>query len=337
MSSVSAQLNSPLQQNSTGQAGTFLIKNARIVTVSGATIENGSLLIQNGKISQIGANVTAPSDAQIIDGTGLSVYPGMIDAGTNMGLNEIPLGAPGTVDDTEVGDMNPNARAISAVQPHSANVNVTRVNGITTVLSMPRGNIISGQAAILSLNGSTQNEMSVNPAFALVVNYPRVSTFGGFGGQGIDLNEATKQRDKRLEDLRKMMRDAENYQKIRNAYDVDKTLPRPQIDLKLASLVPFVRGEKPVIFVADREKDIRGAVKFADEMKLKAIIYGGNEAWKAADVLKSKNVPVIITGVWSLPPRDDDDYDILYENAAKLQKAGVKFCVSTGDEGGNVR
>ncbi|MBC7798703.1 MAG: amidohydrolase family protein, partial [Pyrinomonadaceae bacterium] len=91
------------------------------------------------------------------------------------------------------------------------------------------------------------------------------------------------------------------------------------------------------IFVADREKDIRGAVKFADEMKLKAIIYGGNEAWKAADVLKSKNVPVIITGVWSLPPRDDDDYDILYENAAKLQKAGVKFCVSTGDEGPNVR
>ena len=98
----------------------------------------------------------------------------------------------------------------------------------------------------------------------------------------------------------------------------------------LESLVPYVRGEQPVIFRAEREAEIRGAIRFAEEMKLKPIILGGNDAWKVASLLKEKNVPVILTGVFSLPLREDDAYDALYENAAKLQQAGVRFCISTG-------
>jgi imidazolonepropionase-like amidohydrolase len=183
--------------------------------------------------------------------------------------------------------------------------------------------------------------MAVNPAFSLVVNFPRISTFGGFGGGGfgqpIDFNEAIKTRDKRLDDLRKMLRDADAYAKAQDAFAADNKLPRPTTDLKLAALIPYTRGVKPVIFVVNREIDIRNAVKFADEMRLKMIISGGNEAWKVADLLKQKNIPVIVTGVWQLPPRDDDYYDVLYENAAKLQRAGVKFCIATGDDGANVR
>jgi imidazolonepropionase-like amidohydrolase len=92
-----------------------------------------------------------------------------------------------------------------------------------------------------------------------------------------------------------------------------------------------------VIFRADREAEIRGAVRFAEEMKLRPIILGGDDAWRVASLLKEKNVPVILTGVLQLPNREDDFYDALYENPAKLQQAGVRFCISTGDPGAEVR
>ena len=341
--SADAQLNSGAQQNVNGRAGTFAIRGARIVTVSGETIENGTVVISNGKISAVGANVAVPSGAETIDGRGLSVYPGMIDAGTNLGLAEIPLGVPSSVDTTEAGENNPNAKAITAVNPHSSHVNVTRVNGITTVLSMPTGGVISGQATVINLWGSTENEMAVVPTVGLVINFPRIATFaggfggGGFGGQPIEFNEAVRQRDRRIEELKKLFRDAENYGRVQDAYAKDKTLPYPKTDLKLAAMVPYVRGEKPIIFVSERERDIRAALRFADEMKVKAIIMGGQEVWKAADLLKQRNVPVIYTNIYNLPVRDDDAYDDLFEAPAKMQRAGVQFCISTGNDGSEVR
>ncbi len=114
-------------------------------------------------------------------------------------------------------------------------------------------------------------------------------------------------------------------------------MPRPSPDLKLAALVPYVRGQRPVIFRAEREREIRAVVRFADEMKLKPIIIGGSDAWKVAQLLKERNVPVILDSVLNLPLREDDAYDALYENASKLQAAGVRFCISTGDSGAYVR
>src|SRR5262245_41701509 len=163
------------QEGVTPPRGTFVIRNARIVTVSGADIENGSVVIRDGKIEAVGATVNAPSGAQTIDGRGLSVYPGMIDAGTSMGLVEVPQGASGTVDTSEVGDFNPNSRAIIAVNPHSAHIGVTRVEGITNVLSAPTGGLISGQAAFINLLGTSPNEMAVVANAALVINYPSIS------------------------------------------------------------------------------------------------------------------------------------------------------------------
>jgi hypothetical protein len=192
--------------------GTFAIRNARIVTVSGADIENGTVVIRDGRIEAVGANVTVPAGAQTIDGTGLSVYPGMIDAGTNMGLVEVPQGANGTVDTSEVGDLNPNAKAITAVNPHSAHIAVTRVEGITSTLSAPTGGLISGQAALINLLGTAQKEMAVVPNAALVINYPRIGGGGGgFGGfqQPANLSETLTANERRVEEIRKMLRDAE--------------------------------------------------------------------------------------------------------------------------------
>ncbi len=330
------------QQNKTGRAGTFAIVNARIVTVSGAIIENGTVVISGGKISAVGANVSIPSGAERIDAKGLSVYPGMIDAGTNLGLAEIGGGAPATIDVAETGDMNSNAKAITGINPHSSHVNVTRVNGITTVLSMPQGGIVSGQAAVINLNGSTQAEMAIVPNFGLVINFPRITLGGGgfnpFGAQQtVDFGEALKRRDQRIDDLKKLFRDAENYGKAQDVYAKDQNLSAPQTDLKMAALVPYVRGEKPIIFTAERERDIRGVAKFAGEMKIKAIIIGGQEAWKAADDLKKNDIAVIFTNIYNLPVRDDDAYDYLFEAPAKMAQAGVKFCISTGDGGAEVR
>src|SRR5438105_12856931 len=125
-------------------APTYVIRNARIVTVSGADIENGTIVVSGGRITAVGSSVSAPAGAQEIDARGLAVYPGMIDLGTNMGLVEVPTGAPGTVDTTELGEMNPNIAVVWSVNPHSVHVAVTRVAGVTTVLSLPAGGIISG-------------------------------------------------------------------------------------------------------------------------------------------------------------------------------------------------
>ncbi len=333
---------SPTVQTMSATPGNYVIRNARIVTVSGADIEGGTLVISNGRITAIGASATVPAGATEIDARGLSVFPGMIDAETTMGLSEISsVGA--TNDINELGDMNPNVAAIWAVNPHSAHVDVTRVAGVTSVVTMPQGGIISGQAAVINLNGTTPREMSVVPFAALVVEFPRIG--GGGGGfaaflaaqQGIS-PEALATRDRRVEELRKMLRDAEAYGRAQDAYTRDpKSVPRPEMNLQLAALVPYVRGERPVIFRADRERDIRASIRFAEEMKLKAIIMGGSEAGRAASFLKEHNVPVILDSVLNLPLREDDAYDEMYSNAAKLQAAGVRFCISTGDSGAHVR
>jgi len=321
--------------------GTIAIRNAKIITVSGPDIERGTIVIRDGKIEAVGANVSVPAGAQSIDGSGLSVYPGMIDAGTNMGLVEVPQGASGTVDLSEVGDLNPNAKAIIAVNPHSAHIAVTRVEGITNTLTAPTGGLISGQAALINLLGTAPKEMAVVPQVALVINYPRIGGggggFGGFQQQPANLAETLTANERQVDQIRKMLRDAEAYGRAQDAYAKDKSLPRPDRNVVLEPLVPYVRGEQPVIFRADREAEIRGALRFAEEMKLKPIILGGNDAWKVVNLLKEKNVPVILTGIFSLPSREDDTYDSLYENAAKLQQAGVRFCISTGDAGPEVR
>ena len=331
----------PVERGARAAQGVYLIRNARIVTVSGPVIEQGSLLIRSGKIEAVGT-ATAPADAQVIDASGLTVYPGMIDMGTSLGLVEISSGAPGTVDLAEIGDMNPDAQAIVAINPHSAHFGVTRVAGVTSALSLPRGGIITGQAALVNLDGTTPREMAVIPSAALIINFPHVIARGDSEfftpSQPTNINEAISTRNKQVEQLRKILRDAEGYGRAQDAYARDPSLPRPDQSVVLASLVPFVRGERPVIFNADRETEIRAALRFADEMHIQhPIILGGNDAWKVTALLKAHDAPVILTGVLDLPLREDDFYDTLYTNAARLEQAGVRFCISTGDTGAHVR
>ncbi len=333
------------QQNVTGRAGTFAIVGAKVHTVSGDVIDNGTVLIQNGKIAAVGAGLSVPAGAERIEGRGLQVFPGMIDASTGLGLAEIGQGANATVDIQEVGNNNAHAKAILGINPHTSHINVTRVNGITTVMAAPAGGLISGQGTVVNLNGSTQAEMAVEPTSGLVINFPRVTTggggfgggFGGGGAQQTDLADAVRRRDEQIDELKKLFTSALNYARAREASAKDRSLPVPDTNLALEAMAPYVRGEKVIYFNAERERDIRAIARFVSEMKVKGIIVGGQEAWRAADVLKQNNIPVIYTNIYSLPVRPDDAYDYLFEAPSKMQQAGVKFAISTGDQGAEAR
>lgn len=328
-----------------GPHGVYAITNARIVTVSGAEIAKGTVVVgADGKIQAVGADAAVPQGARVVDATGLTVWPGMMDAGTRMGLAEIEQGANATVDNAETGSLNPNAQAIYGLNPHSAHIGVTRVGGVTHVVSSPTGGLVSGQSAIVNLAGWTVPEMTVVPRTALVINLPS-SGFGGRGGfgaflaqqQGGNAQDQSRTRERQLDSIRTLFRDAEAYRAAHAAFEKDKSLPRPRHDVILASLDKVVSGGEPVIFTANRANEIRQAVEFAKEMKVKAIIVGGRDAWMVTDLLKQNDVPVILTEVRALPTREDDPYDVNYTAPAKLAAAGVRFAIASGDDGPHVR
>lgn len=324
-----------------GPQGTFAIRNARIFPVTGPEIASGTIVISGGKIQAVGANVAIPAGAQVIDGTGLNVYPGMMDSGTSLGLGEISQGANATMDNAEVGSFNPNVQATFGINPHSAHVGVARVVGVTSVISRPSGGIISGQAALINLAGFTVPQMQVVPRAAMVIQLPSAGGGGGRGGGaaaffaaqqgGANANAATLLRTRQLDSLKQLLRDADSYGKAHEAYAKDKSLSRPKQDVVLASLVPAIRGQQVVMFPADRAADIRAAVLFAQEMKLKPIIVGGREAPDVAAFLKQHDVAVLMTNVLDPPSREDEAYDANYSAPAKLAAAGVRFAITSGD------
>ena len=310
---------------------TYAIRNARIVTVTGPVIDNGTVVIANGKIAAVGANVSVPSGAKVIDAAGLSVYPGMMDSGTSLGLEEIGSVA-GTQDQAEIGDNNANIHVDVAIHPDSSHIPVTRVNGITTALTEPEGGTIAGQSALINLDGWVPREMLLKPRVAMHINWP-----GGFGGGGGDFggfgqrltNEARRQQETQIENLKKILRDARAYADAKDARAKDASLPKQDVNLKFEALIPVVRGQMPVVISANTERDIKNAIAFADELKVKMILSGGVEAYRVAGQLKAKNIPVIVGPVLRMPNREDDPYDAPFTNASLLSKAGVKIAFQT--------
>ncbi|HET7712122.1 MAG TPA: amidohydrolase family protein [Thermoanaerobaculia bacterium] len=318
--------------NNPGKRGTVAIRNATIHPVTSAPIANGTIVFSNGVITAVGAGVAIPAGAAVIDGSGLSVYPGMIDSGTTVGLTEIDSGA-GTVDVAELGELNPNARAEVAINPHSNVIPVTRVNGITTVLSAPQGGLISGQSALIHLAGWTPKEMVLKAPVAMHIQFPRIRT-GGFGDQPQD-EEAEKEARKRytsdIDRLRDVIRDARAYATRAAAKSRDSAVRRFDRDLILEALVPVVEGRVPVVMHANVERDIRAAIKFADEMKLKMILAGGHDVGRVLPELKARDIAVILGPIHSLPQREDDPYDIVFTNAKTLHDQGIRFSIQTAD------
>jgi imidazolonepropionase-like amidohydrolase len=318
--------------NNPGKKLTFAIRNATIVPVTSAPIANGTIVFANGVITAVGANVAVPADATVIDGTGLFVYPGLIDSGSHVGLEEISA-VPGTVDTAELGDINPNARAEVAVNPHSNIIPVTRVNGITSVVTEPEGGIISGSSAMIQLAGWTPKEMTLKAPLAMHIHFPRLRTaaFDEVPQDEEAAKEATKNYTKQIDKLRDTFRDAQAYARAAAARTNHPDIKRFDRDLILEALVPVVEGREPVVMHANLERDIRAAIKFADEFKLKVILADAEDVAKVIPELKSHNIPVILGPILSTPPREDDPYDLVYGNAKTLFDAGIPFAIQSQD------
>jgi len=309
-----------------------VIRNATIFPVTSRAIQNGSIVLRSGRIDAVGSNVAAPSDARVIDGTGLFVYPGMIDAGTQLGLTEIGS-VPGGDDTQELGDFNPHNVAVTAVNPHSELIPVTRVNGVTTVITSAEGGLISGQAGLIDLLGWTPAEMVVRRQVAMVVSYPSLGggSFGGgggFGGQQRSEAERREELDRRTRSLRSYFADAKAYAELKgrvaNAGGVRK------VNQAMEAMTPVMRGEMPVIFDVTTADQIRGVLALADTFGVKVVLRGAREAWRLADTLAMRKIPVIVGPTTSVSGADDP-YDMTYANPGVLARAGVKIAFQTSD------
>ena len=309
---------------------TYVIRNATIVPVVGARIANGSIVVSGGRITAVGATVTAPAGAQVIEANGMFVYPGFIDSGTQLGLVEI-ASVPGSSDLAEIGDFNPQNISLTAVNPHSELIPVARTNGVTSVITSAGGGSVSGFAALMDLAGWTTAEMGVKRQAAMVVTFPTIRRgFGGGGGGGGAGPGGASQAEeiaRRTQALRTYFSDAKAYSDLRRKAGTEWTGRSNQ---PMEAMLPVIRGEIPVLFDVQSAEQIRGALAMADSFGLKVILRGGKDAWRLADTLAARRIPVIVGPVTSTP-EGDDPYDLVYANPGVLAKAGVLIAFQSAD------
>lgn len=324
----------------------YLIRGATVHTMAGRDIENGSVLIRDGKIVGVGKNLTAPKDAKVIEAKGLQVYPGMIDAGTEIGLVEVNA-VRETQDMNEIGRFNPQLVALTAVNPSSEHIAVTRVNGITSVATMPQGQLISGQVSLIHLDGWTTDEMGIKARAALHLRMPFIQIGGGRrfvpddepgGGSpigGSNYSEARRSFEKQMADLNDFFESARRYKLAKQAQAQTRATDFRE-DLKLDSMIPVIDGTEPILVTAIREREIRDAIAFADTQKVKIILCEAPEAYKVIKEIKAHDIPVILGPVFALPMDEDDPYDRAFTTAAELDKAGIRFAFASLSGGANL-
>ncbi|HEX9729464.1 MAG TPA: amidohydrolase family protein [Gemmatimonadales bacterium] len=309
-------------------AQTTVITHATIVRVSGPPIANGTIVIDGERIVAVGGNVAIPAGAQVIDARGKFAYPGLIDSDTRLGLTEISS-VSGGEDVSEIGTFNPAIATYIAVNPHSELIPVTRVNGVTTVVSSPSGGRIAGVATVIDLDGWSPAQMARRPLGMLVVEYPQFGAAGGGGffsrGPRLSLEEQRRRAEQQIREL------GDYFEAARSYADRKARGTLPAVDRQLEAMVPAMRGEMPVAFSANGAEEIMSAVHTAERFGLDAVIVGGRAAWEVADSLAATNVPVILGSILSNPGEDEDPFDAIYAQPSVLARAGVKFAFSTGD------
>jgi len=317
----------------------YAIRGAKVYTLTGPPLENGTVVIRDGKIAAVGASVDVPAGAEVIDAKGLEVYPGIFDAISDLGLTEVGA-VPATVDTTDVGSYNPQLVAMTAVHPASELIPVARANGITHAVAAPLGGggffggggaVIPGQASAINLAGWTVEEMLIRRSVAMVLNWPTMETrtfdFATFSVKQRPFTEVKQEYDKKISELTDWIERARHY-----AQAMDKgASANYDRDLKLEALAPVVQGQLPLLVVANGKREIRNAVEFCEKQKLKMILGGGAQSYKVKDVLAAKHIPVILGPTQSLPEEEDAPYDQSYATPGQLHAAGIKIAFASFD------
>jgi len=299
-------------------AQTIAITGGTVYPVSGPKIANATVLIRDGKVAAVGTNVTVPADAKRIDAAGKWVTPGLIDGGGQMGLVEI-----GAVRGTREGALASDSVAAAfnvaeGLNPASTLIPITRIEGVTTALATPEEHLISGQAVLIDLDGGTVEEMLVKSPVGVVAR----------------LNEDVKEevggsRAGLAQRLRRVFNDALEYGRRKTEYSHGQMQRLSAAAADLDALLPLLRGEVPLIAVANRKSDIETALRIAREYKVKLILAGAAEGWQMAGKIAAAGVPVLLEPLDNIPTYDA--LGIRYENAALLARAGVKVALMETD------
>ena len=312
------------------QKGVIVIGGATVHPVSGPPIKNGYIIFSKGRITFVGKHAHIPGPGvgwRKVDGTGKHVYPGLISAYSQLGLREISM-VRAMNDYNEVGAIKPEVRAAVAVNPDSTLLPVTRSNGILTFATFPAGGLISGRASVMRMDGWTWEDMSIRPDAGLVVRWPVERPQGRRRRRQQENQEPVNTRADRIR---------EAFARARAYHAARKSAPETSTDIRWEGMRLALEGKRPVFFVANAYEQILGAVEFAAQQKLRAVIVGGRDAHLCTGLLKRHNVAVIVDSIHRLPKRNDSDYDEAYRLPAKLEAAGVKWCLASGEREPNRR
>jgi imidazolonepropionase-like amidohydrolase len=293
-----------------GKPGLYAITGATIHPVDGPAIEGGVVVIDGERITAVGKDITVPENVGVIDATGLHVYPGLIDAGTTMGLSEIAKVVE-TIDAAEIGRFQPDLRAGISVNAESELFPVNRAGGVTMALVQPTGGLICGQSSLVQTGGWTAEKMVRNYYAGLRLNWPddskSVDEIESFFAEA-RLYDATRSRDEAA------------------AKAGEKPSAPIVMDPRYESMRPYLKKERPLLIEAGTRKHMAQALNFAQEQKVNIVLTGASDAWKMADVLAERKVPVIIGRTMRVPVDSFDPFDATYANAGRLHEAGVQFC-----------
>lgn len=317
-------------QKTPGRQGTFAITNARIVTVTNGTIESGTVLVRDDTIAAVGATVSVPDDAEEVDASGHHVYPGLIDGGTQLGLVEVGS-LDETQDDSEIGDLTPQMRALTAVNPNSVSIPVTRVNGVTTVITAPNGGLFPGTAALIDLHGYTPTQMLHGGVEMVVLDFPSTGRRGPWDRRSEE--EIEKAAAEALDKLNAVWDRAELYARIDSARTADDAPQMPEYTPAMDALLPVVRGTMPLMVTASAAADITSALNWTAERGVRdqMVLSGAQDGWRVADAIADAGVPVLAGPVLSIPSRESDRYDKAYANPGLMHDAGVTLALRSGE------
>ncbi len=304
------------------QTKPIAIKGATIHPVNAPTITSGTIIFADGKITAVSVDAPIPPGAEVIDATGKHVYPGLISANSILGLSEISA-ARATIDVAETGAINPNARSLSSVNPDSELIPVARSNGILTAHIVPEGGLLSGQSAVIRMDGWTPEELAVHTPAAMHLRWP-----------DLRINRdprASKKPDDQQKEIDKAEKQIREAFALARAYTLARKAPPPNFksDLRWEAMVPVIEGTLPLFVHADSAAQIEAVLAWAREAQMKFTLVGGRDAWRMAAQLKATDTPVIVTLSTALPSRRGEGYDTAFANTARLHAAGVRFCLAT--------
>ncbi len=318
-------------------AENVLLRGATVHTAAGETLPGGDVWILDGMIVGVGPRLDAPG-AAVVSLDGLHLYPGLVSAGTSLGLTEIDAVRP-TRDGVEVGSFTPDVESWIAVNPDSELIPVARANGIAYALVVPQGGAVSGQSGFLRLVGWTWEEMLVRPAVAVHVFWPsmdidvRAQESGRRAREGKAPEEQDVERRRKVKEVTDFFEEARAYWAARLAWEASdgtRGISRGKTNPAWEAMRGAVLGESLVVVHADEVRQIRSAVEWASAQGYRIAIAGGRDAWRVAGLLAEKKVPVIFESVFDLPARDTDAYDVHFRAAGILRQAGVKVALGAG-------